>query len=289
MKDKITILVADDDDLNLEILVKTVEDLGHIAIPAEDGLIAWNKILEHQENLDLIILDRMMPEINGFELDRKVRTELKNNHIPVIIQSGKCEDDVFLSSFNAGSMFYIKKPFEFVHMENFITMALNRKHISNKLLELLANNKPIEFGNYKCNDFSSIYKLAAKIALLSDNKFAVAGALTEIMINALEHGNLGIGQEKLKLLEQRTYGQALKKAFEASSDKFIEIDVSSSQNIVNVKISDQGQGFDYKTELVFDHKKVGKLAGRGIYFAKRSLNLEYLGNGNQVISSFKKS
>jgi len=77
------ILVADDDEAMSEIYAERVEAEGAIVLKAVDGLDALQKVKEFHPHL--IILDVMMPEMNGFEVLEKLKKDPESRHIPVII------------------------------------------------------------------------------------------------------------------------------------------------------------------------------------------------------------
>jgi len=104
---KINILIVDDEDLIRKALSRCFSNKGHHVVSAENGVIA----LEHlkSENIDLMILDLLMPEKNGFD----VLTEMKKN-IPVIVISAfsGTATDHFSSDEYPQVVGFIKKPFE---------------------------------------------------------------------------------------------------------------------------------------------------------------------------------
>ena len=103
------ILIADDEADTLEVLNKHLTESGYDVITAGDGQAALKKIREN--NPDIILLDVIMPKMNGFE----VLKELRNNPAskkwqPVIIISVKDEFDSLRKGYNLEADFYITKP-----------------------------------------------------------------------------------------------------------------------------------------------------------------------------------
>ncbi|WP_136513795.1 HD-GYP domain-containing protein [Geomonas edaphica] len=83
MYDKVKILVADDEEMNRELLVAVLEDLGEI-VTAENGRLALQEI-EKSPDFDLVLLDLHMPEMDGFETLKILKKHLSWREIPVII------------------------------------------------------------------------------------------------------------------------------------------------------------------------------------------------------------
>lgn len=108
MKDnKYRILVAEDDRDIIDLLEMYLDNAGYEVLTAENGLLAWQCLSSH-DDIDLVIMDIMMPEMTGYQLLRKMR-ETKN--IPVIIISAKTEDSDKILGLDLGADDYISKPF----------------------------------------------------------------------------------------------------------------------------------------------------------------------------------
>ncbi len=108
MKDnKYRILVAEDDRDIIDLLEMYLDNAGYEVLTAENGLLAWQS-LSSNDDIDLVIMDIMMPEMTGYQLLRKMR-ETKN--IPVIIISAKTEDSDKILGLDLGADDYISKPF----------------------------------------------------------------------------------------------------------------------------------------------------------------------------------
>ena len=106
-KNKIHILVVDDDDRIRELTKEYLSDNSFIVSSASDAEKAKVKI-EHFK-FDLIVLDVMMPGQNGFELTREIK---KNNDIPIILLTAKGEVESRIVGLELGADDYLGKPFE---------------------------------------------------------------------------------------------------------------------------------------------------------------------------------
>jgi len=104
-----TILIVDDTPENIDILVELLEDFDkQIAISGEDAL----ETAFEGEPPDLILLDIMMPEMDGYEVCRRLRTNERTRDIPVIFLTAKTEKDDIIKGFEAGGQDYLTKPFD---------------------------------------------------------------------------------------------------------------------------------------------------------------------------------
>jgi twitching motility two-component system response regulator PilH len=82
-----TILIADDSPTEVYVLQKMLEKNGHTILVAEDGEQAVEQTL--QKKPDLILMDVVMPNLNGFQATRKLSKDPQTSHIPIIIVSSK--------------------------------------------------------------------------------------------------------------------------------------------------------------------------------------------------------
>ncbi len=109
MKKKQTILIVDDDQENLKILGDFVVENGYIPGFAEGG----NEALVHLKNShpDLILLDIMMPDMDGFEVCRRIKQDATLADIPIIFLSAKTAKEDVIAGLKLGAVDYVTKPF----------------------------------------------------------------------------------------------------------------------------------------------------------------------------------
>jgi DNA-binding response OmpR family regulator len=105
-----TILVTDDNKENLRIVTLILLSEGYMLALAQDGESALKIIKENK--IDLILLDILMPgSLNGFDVCRRLKNNLKTKHIPVIFLSAKTNTEDIVEGFKIGGNDYITKPF----------------------------------------------------------------------------------------------------------------------------------------------------------------------------------
>ena len=102
------LLIADDDDQIRELLVFDIQSSGYIADSASDGEIALKKALEN--NYDLILLDVMMPKINGYDVCKNIR--MVKHKVPILMLTAKGSIQDKTEGFDCGADDYLVKPFE---------------------------------------------------------------------------------------------------------------------------------------------------------------------------------
>jgi CheY-like chemotaxis protein len=104
-----TVLVADDDVRNIFSLTKSLESHGMKVLSAMDGKEAL-RILQEQEHVDLVLMDMMMPEMDGYESTRNIRQLKKYSKIPIIAVTAKAMTGDREKCIAAGASDYISKP-----------------------------------------------------------------------------------------------------------------------------------------------------------------------------------
>lgn len=104
-----TLLVVDDNKENLKVLGSILKPLGYKLAFAGCGQDAL-AIIE-STNVDLILLDIMMPEMDGYEVCKQLKLHKKNRDIPVIFLTAKNETEDIVLAFDVGGVDYITKPF----------------------------------------------------------------------------------------------------------------------------------------------------------------------------------
>lgn len=109
MKHKDTILVVDDTQANIDILLEFLSD--YDVIVALDGMSALD-ILKEENDIDLILLDVMMPKIDGFEVCSLIKKNKNISEIPIIFITAKTDEASIEMGFNVGGVDYIQKPFK---------------------------------------------------------------------------------------------------------------------------------------------------------------------------------
>ena len=103
------ILIVDDSPSQLMGIRRIVEKLGHEALTAEDG--AAGVELAKKELPDLILMDVVMPNLNGFQATRSITREPTTKHIPVILVTTKDQETDRMWGMRQGARAYLTKPF----------------------------------------------------------------------------------------------------------------------------------------------------------------------------------
>ena len=116
------VLVADDEQLIRKLINDCLSKEGHEVIEAEDGLQALN-IFKSYKDIDMALLDIMMPEIDGWEVCRKIR---ETSGIPILLVSARSQDFDQIMGFESGADDYVTKPFSLTILSKRVDALLKR-------------------------------------------------------------------------------------------------------------------------------------------------------------------
>jgi len=117
-----TILVVDDTPTNLRVVVECLEGLGHTVVIAQDGEEGLQRAAFVRP--DLILLDVLMPGMDGLETCRRLKSQLSTRAIPVIFMTALTGIDDKVAGFHAGAVDYVTKPLEVNELAARITTHL---------------------------------------------------------------------------------------------------------------------------------------------------------------------
>jgi DNA-binding response OmpR family regulator/DNA-binding CsgD family transcriptional regulator len=163
--DKPIILIVDDEEANLQLIGKILQNLDVDITLASSGKEAL-KLLESLVP-DLIILDIIMPSMSGFDVCRKIRSRKSTSEVPTIFLSAKTDSEDIIKGFDIGARDYITKPFikeELVaRVEtqlNIITNEKKIKNLNNNLEEKVKERtKALTKTNEKLTDYNTALKV----------------------------------------------------------------------------------------------------------------------------------
>ncbi|UCC65637.1 MAG: response regulator, partial [Anaerolineae bacterium] len=131
------LLVVDDDELNRDLLTRYLERQGHTVALAENGRRALEMIRKHA--FDLVLLDVMMPEMDGYQVLQHLKANATWRDIPVIMISALDEIDSVVRCIELGAEDYLPKPFDPVLLKARIGAGLEKKRLRDQEVEYLRN------------------------------------------------------------------------------------------------------------------------------------------------------
>ncbi len=295
MLHKRTILLVDDDELNLMILIKNAKEAGYVVKPFEDSLQAWDYLQAHADDIDIAVLDKMMPNLDGLEILRRMKQSVHMRHIPVIMQTGDVSSSKMCEGLKLGAYYYLTKPFAPEVFTAILHSAEKECLMRDELVSHVTKSYGkigliLQEGEFEIRTHAEARLLAAALSQCLPRPDSISRGLMELLNNAIEHGvyEIGYEQKRLCLLEGRWWQELeLRASNPAYANRRVQVHVEKLFNMMHVHIRDDGKGFDYQKYLgtvPTTEDILSRISGRGILTAFGLMDeVKYLGSGNEVI------
>lgn len=287
----IRILIVDDEPINLSIIAECLDSRGFILEFAENGAEAWDKLNSAEAQFDIMVLDRMMPVMDGMELLRRIKAEDRFQRMPVIMQTAAGLPEQVKEGLAAGAFYYLTKPYDPEALVAIVDAAAEKviaaRILNENTMTLISAMQLLREGEYTYSTLDEARSLVTLFSSLCPIPELAAMGLTEILVNAVEHGNLGISyNEKKQLKQNESWEQEVRRRLQMAPycDRKVVAQAKRLPSAWEFTIIDQGEGFDWKRYLDFDPERAFDPNGRGIAIARQMsfTRLEYRGRGNEV-------
>lgn len=160
----ITIMVIDDTPENLKLLEEMLGGQGYRVLMFPSGTMALKAAIRNPP--DLILLDIMMPEMDGFETCRRLKENPSTQEVPVIFLSALNDTQSKVKAFSMGGVDYVTKPFQFAEVRTRVDTHINLRRVQLSLkqhnlhLEKLVQEKVKEISDSQLATIFAVSKLA---------------------------------------------------------------------------------------------------------------------------------
>ena len=287
-----TLLVVDDKLTNIELVKTILEAEGYLVVTATDGAEAWELLEQGDYDFQAILLDRKMPNMNGMEVLAKIKAHHTLQTLPIIMLTAASGTEEIREGIEAGAYYYMTKPFKKNILLAIVRSAIKEYSTYCSLQEALQQSARtwtyLQSGTFHFRDPPEARDLATLLANGCPDPQKVVLGLVELLVNAVEHGNLQISyDEKTQLNERDELDEEIARRLSSpdNAGKYVVVVFERLAEAIQITITDQGKGFDWQSYLDIDAKRVFDSHGRGIAMARMMSfdRLEYRGLGNQVI------
>ena len=292
-----TLLAVDDERVNLRLISMLLKDENYRIVTAENGLKAWKLLEKSPENYDAVLLDRKMPEMSGMEILAKMKAHERLKRIPVIFQTSMVEKEEILEGLRAGVDYYLTKPLDKEILKAIVKTAVTSYATYRSVWKDIRRTTDalalMKTGYFEFRSMKEAQSLTTLLASLCADSGKVSLGLWELLINAVEHGNLEISyEEKSRLIKKDEWSAEVKRRMLLSENtsKVATAQFESSDNEIRFLIRDEGPGFDWQSFMELNPERAFDPNGRGIHLA-RTLSfdrIEYFGSGNSVLAVIDK-
>ncbi len=290
------ILIVDDSKVARITLQDYLQSVSRQLVMAEDGVEAWELLEKNPNGYSAVLLDRIMPRMDGMEVLKKIKGHDSLKYLPVIMQTAKNEEHEILEGIRAGAYYYLTKPYsrEAVRLITLAAISDFEKH------ELLSENRQKTISDTSTQVKSQLtFRTMEEAEILSKllsrkcpHPQKVVVGLWELMINAIEHGNLGISYaEKSELMENGKWEDEVRRRTTlpeySAKTGMVKFEQTSTEILFHIR--DEGNGFDWTPYLEISPERVFDTHGRGIAMSKNKSfdRLKYIGKGNEVLAVVK--
>ncbi|WP_306590277.1 response regulator [Geothrix sp. 21YS21S-4] len=288
------VLVVEDEPINLDLLRENLEFEGYRTTGASSGEEAWRLISERPDAFDVILLDRVMPDMDGIEVLRRIKARPGPLQASVIMQTSRSSDLDIVEGLKAGAYYYLTKPFTAQALLAIVGAAA-RDRQGYRALQLDVQRMARTLGHLTAAEFRfrtpcEAREIAALVAKATPNPERTVNGLTELMLNAVEHGNLGLAYaETSRLLAEGRFNEEVARRLELPEhrEKRATLLLEREGRDFRFTIRDEGPGFAWQDYLELNPERAFHLHGRGIAMSRRTWfdRLDYPGCGNEVVAA----
>lgn len=290
----INLLAVDDEMINLMIIDESLSDKGFTVVKARDGEEAFQILSSDTTVFHAIILDRLMPKMDGIELLKKIKRSEKYKDIPVIFQTAMSSVTDMTEGLDAGAFYYLTKPYSRTLLVRIVQTAVEHfiklQRAKEDLHKGMGALRHMLTGEFRIRSIRESHELAPLLANACPDPERVLTGIMEILNNAIEHGNLGISyQEKSELHDNDKLMEEIFRRLDTPEfkDKFVKITFEKNDHHIEIRVSDQGKGFDWQRYLSVEAmtKNAFKTHGRGIFMARKLSfdDLSYADEGRTAV------
>ncbi|MCA9472452.1 MAG: response regulator [Nitrospirales bacterium] len=287
------ILVVDDEQSILEAMAEAIRMLNFTVSTAQHGDEAWKKFEE--EKPDVVVTDVHMPHRDGLALTSQIKVFAPS--CPVIVVTGFGSEEAAISALKAGASDYLVKPFQFSALRQAVERACTLVRAKKADEQIVPVVDQVD-GTFILDNMPEMVGSVVNAALrtlsgcMSEKQIlGVRVALQELLINAMEHGNLNISSdEKRRAILDDTYEELLETRRDSPAYRNRRVRLSFCHDVsmgtVEFRVHDEGDGFDWKCLVNRNEDQLlsASGSGRGIFLVRTLIHdIRYVGKGNEVV------
>ncbi|MDO5014860.1 MAG: response regulator transcription factor [Clostridia bacterium] len=180
-----TVLIAEDEQSIREFTVINLKRAGFDVIEAEDGAQALEKYKDNKDKIDVVVLDVMMPKLDGTEVCKEIRQI--DSHVGIIMLTAKTGEEDRVLGLRVGADDYVSKPFSIAEFLARVDAVYRRSSVDNKRENLI-----IESGDFTLDLGSRLFLKKGNIIELTQVEFKIMQFLLENMGRAISRKELHV-------------------------------------------------------------------------------------------------
>ena len=299
--EKLCVLAIDDEELNLGLIEEWLGKSRYVVLTAPNGERGLELLDANLGEVDIVLLDRMMPGMDGIEVLKRIKADERTRHIPVIMQTAAAASHQIIEGIEAGVHYYLTKPFDQHTLLSIVGSAAHIVQAFKQFNEELFNNISMldcmESSSFVLQTLEQSRRLSIYLGKTCPNSKRGKGftehsfAFSEIITNAIEHGNYGITyDEKTELLKEGVdaWINEIAKRQLQYNDKRVRVSYVKTESEIVVRILDEGGGFDWERYMDIDPYRASDNHGRGIALSALIFDgLTYEQGGREAVCRIK--
>ena len=287
------VLVVDDSPLHRRLVGGLLEKQDHAIAYAADGHEALRSI--EVQPPDIVVTDLQMPGMDGLQLLDEIRSKLPR--VPVIVMTGHGSEARAVESLQAGAVAYVPKVDLVKQLPGLVNRLRQETETRQRQQRLLEGMVRSEACFVLDNDVALIpalveflQEMTVPVGLTDEpGRMRIGMAVTEALFNALYHGNLELGSERMAEVDEIPFGlqtlAAERKAMAPYSDRRLHVDAVATRDELRIRIRDEGPGFD--VAAVPDPtapENLTRITGRGLIMMRMFMDeVVFNATGNEVV------
>lgn len=286
------VLAVDDEPFDLLLIDRYLSRAGFEVTRANSGAHGLRLLERCGTDLpEAILLDRMMPEMSGIEFMELLAANPVLRDIPVIMQTGLADPEQIAFGIAKGARYYIAKPFTGEVLVSMVRAAVGDyrqlRSLRDASSELSHSRALLRSACYELRTLPEARMLATHLSQYFPQPQRVVFGIVEMLVNAVEHGNLDVRyDDKSALLRAGTWEAEINRRLELPEYRArrVRVELRKSDDRISLNIRDEGKGFDWQPYLEIQPERVFDLHGRGIAMSRMTSfdAVEFRGCGNEV-------
>ena len=289
------VLFVDDDQDTLQLLQVFLNDFPEVEPEFyQDSVKALEVLTKDPVSYAAVVLDWNMPGYTGFEILTILRKMPECRYLPILMMTARTSDQDIQRGMKAGAFYYMIKPlnrgFFLTILKSALQAQFHLTELKKEATDYSNASTMLSHGSFELRTPEESEQIAAWLSRGCPNPAAANLGLNELIINAIEHGNLEITyDEKTQLMKSDNLRNEISKrlAQEEYAGRVVKIEFERTSEKILFTITDDGKGFDYNYYLDFSLERAYDNHGRGIIMARNLYfdEMEYIPPGNKVIAS----
>ena len=243
-----TILIVDNEPFELSALQDMLKGDRYHFENASSSAEARQVVEAHGAKIMAILLDWVLPDVDGIELLRWLKAHPSLKDVEVVVQSAEFVPDSIRAGIECGAYYYLTKPFEKTQLQAIVRAAIDscelRRTLARKIDETEDTVELLSTGTFRFRTLKEAELLAVHLCSSAGDPM-MGIALMELMINAVEHGNLEISyKEKGDFIARGLFEEEVERRLSSPAFRHrqVKVGVQRTSDHLEVEITDAGPG-----------------------------------------------